>query len=354
MNNFKNVLEIIEEFNNRNRIEDVIKTVSGETIKGKSLCCPIHRGNNKHGASINPRTNVFSCWTSDCGRGLTPWQFVKKYYNLSTFKEVAQKVNQLFNANIPIYNKNKQNITKEEFDVVYNVDRYLSEANNMIKKELEECNHILLNANTGLGKTYAIVDFVTKNNIDDYVFFLVPTRSIAEQVSKDYPKFRLFYDNDTQLPASRFIVSTYHKIYHLQRAVERETEQCCLLNEFPPSYMVIIDEVHEIMSKRKLLSVKARNIELFLKNADRSILMSANTDYVYRAYKDKNMFNKYICVNRRNIEYNANNLNIHHYHIFYLKPFVTLIPPAVVIVIIYSGRSSPKALGNLQYFLNRV
>lgn len=312
MNNFKNVLEIIEEFNNKNNIEDVIKTITGATIKGKSLCCPIHGGDNKHGASINARTNVFSCWTGACGRGLTPWQFVKKYYNLSTFKEVAQKVNQLFNANIPIFDKNKQkNITKEEFDVVYNVDRYLSEANNMIKKELEECNHILLNANTGLGKTYAIVDFVTKNNTDDYVFFLVPTRSIAEQVSKDYPMFQLFYDNDTQLPCSKFIVSTYHKIHHLQRAIERETEQRCLLGEFPPTYAVIVDEVHEIMSKRKLLSVKARNIELFLKNADRSILMSANTDYVYKAYKDKNMFNKYICVKARKIEHNADNLNIY-------------------------------------------
>lgn len=309
----KNVLDIIEEFNNRNRIEDVIKVVAGATITRNSLCCPLHNGDNQHGASINTRTNVFSCWTGACGRGLTPWMFVKKYYNLNGFKEVAEKVNNLFNANIPIFHnkKNKQNITKEEFDVVYTVDKYLSEANDMIKKELEESCHVLLNANTGLGKTHAVVDFVTKNNIDDYVFFLVPTRSIAEQVSRDYPAFRLFYDNDTQLPCSKFIVSTYHKIHHLQRAIERETEQRCLLGEFPPSYMVVIDEVHEIMSKRKLLSVKARNIELFLKNADRSILMSANTDYVYRAYKDKNMFNKYICVNRRNIEYNANNLNIY-------------------------------------------
>lgn len=307
----KNVLDIIEEFNNKNKIEDVIRIVSGASITRNSLCCPLHHGDNKYGASINARTNVFSCWTGACGRGLTPWTFVQKYYRLTTFKEVAEKVNALFNANIPIFDKKNKQIKKEEFDVVYNVDKYLSEANDMIKKELEESCHVLLNANTGLGKTHAIVDFVTKNNIDDYVFFLVPTRSIAEQVSKDYPKFRLFYGNDTQLPASKFIVSTYHKIYHLQRAIEMETEQRCLLGEFPPTYFVIIDEVHEIMSKRKLLSVKARNIELFLKNADRTILMSASTDYVYKAYKDKNMFNKYVCVKARKIEYNADNLNIY-------------------------------------------
>lgn len=311
----KNVLEIIEEFNNKNNIENVIKVITGATITRNSLCCPLHQGDNRHGASINPRTNVFSCWTGACGRGLTPWQFVQKYYRLTTFKEVAQKVNDLFNANIPIFDKNsnKQNkhIKKEEFDVVYDVDKYLSEANDMIKKELEENCHLLLNANTGLGKTYAVVDFVTKHNIDDYVFFLVPTRALAEQVSKDYPAFQLFYDNDTQLPPSKFIVSTYHKIHHLQKSVEAETEQRCLLGEFPPTYAVIVDEVHEIMSKRKLLGVKARNIELFLKNADRSILMSANTDYVYKAYKDKNMFNKYICVKARKTEHNADNLNIY-------------------------------------------
>ena len=165
----KTAIDIIEEFNNKNNIEDVIKVVSGVTITRNSLCCPLHQGNNKHGASINARTNVFSCWTSTCGRGLTPWQFVQKYYRLTTFKEVAEKVNDLFNANIPIFDKNskQKNITKEEFDVAYNVDKYLSEANNMIKKELEENCHLLLNANTGLGKTHAVVDFVTKNNVDE-------------------------------------------------------------------------------------------------------------------------------------------------------------------------------------------
>lgn len=314
MNNFKTVIDIIEEFNNKNNIEDVIRTATGATITRNSLCCPLHQGDNKHGASINVRTNVFSCWTGTCGRGLKPWEFVKKYYGLKNFKEVAEKVNVLFNANIPVFSKNssnKKHIIKDKFDAIYNVDKYLSEANALIKKDLEECNHILLNANTGLGKTFAVVDFVTKNNIDDYVFFLVPTRSIAEQVAQNYPKFKLFYDDDTQLPPSKFIVSTYHKIYHLQKAIERETEQRCLLNEFPPSYFVIIDEVHEIMSKRKLLNVKARNVELFLKNADRSILMSANTDYIYKSYKDKNIFDKYICVNKRNVEYNADNLNIY-------------------------------------------
>ena len=115
----KTAIDIIEEFNNRNRIEDVIKVLTGATITRNSLCCPIHNGNNQHGASINVRTNVFSCWTHDCGRGLTPWTFVKKYYGLTTFKEVAEKVNALFNANIPIWDKNKQNknITKERFRV---------------------------------------------------------------------------------------------------------------------------------------------------------------------------------------------------------------------------------------------
>ena len=34
--------EIIENFNNNNSIKDVIETVTGTTIRGKSFCCPIH------------------------------------------------------------------------------------------------------------------------------------------------------------------------------------------------------------------------------------------------------------------------------------------------------------------------
>lgn len=307
------VLRVIEEFNSKHNVKDVIESITGVQIKNKSLCCPIHGGDNNHGASINPAKNIFTCWTSDCGRGLTPWKFISKYYNLNGFKEVAIKANELFNANITIY-KNQEEKSIEEagsYDNVINVEKYLSQAKEILLNELRDNNHLLLNANTGLGKTFGITELAEDITEVDYIFFLVPTRSIAEQVAKDYPSFNIFYGNDIVLPKSRFIVSTYHKIHMLEEAMEGETQVRAEQEEFPPMYAVVVDEVHELMAKRKLLKEKAIKIEEFIQNSDYSILMSANTEYIYKAHKENNLFNRYLNVKTVDKHYNANNLNIY-------------------------------------------
>lgn len=306
------VLRVIEEFNSKHNIKDVIENITGVQIKRKSLCCPLHGGDNKNGSSIDPAKNIFTCWTSDCGRGITPWGFISKYYNLNGFKEVAEKANFLFNANIPIYEKKSIQAVERhlEGDKILKVENYLSECKSSLRAEIEEYNHVLLNANTGLGKTYGIIDLLKDNKDMDYIFLLVPTRSIAEQVAKDYPIFNLFYGDDVTLPPSRFIVSTYHKIHMLERALEGEIQSRAFMGEFPPMYTVVVDEVHELQAKRKLLGNKARMIEQFIKNSDNSILMSANTSYIYRTYKDKGLFNRYIAVDTESIKYNADNFNI--------------------------------------------
>lgn len=308
----RDVLRVIEEFNSRHNIKDVIENITGVQIKRKSLCCPLHGGDNKNGSSIDPAKNIFTCWTSDCGRGITPWGFISKYYNLNGFKEVAEKANSLFNANIPIYEKKSIQAPEKhiEGDKILKVENYLSECKSSLEAEIEEYNHVLLNANTGLGKTYGLIDLLKDNKSMDYIFLLVPTRSIAEQVTKDYPLFNIFYGNDIILPKSRYIVSTYHKIHMLEKAIEGEIEARAILGEFPPMYTVIVDEVHELQSKRKLLGNKARMIENFIKNSDNSILMSANTSYINKTYKDKGLFNRYITVDTENIKYNADNFNI--------------------------------------------
>ena len=306
------VLRVIDEFNNKHNIKNVVEIITGAHIKRNSLCCPLHGGDNKNGASIHEGKNIFTCWTHDCGKGLTPWQFISKYYNLNTFKEVAEKANILFNANIPIYNKRDVQEPKRhlESDIILKVQNYLSESKTSLAREIKEYRHILLNANTGLGKTYGIIDLLKDNKDMDYIFLLVPTRSIAEQVAKDYPIFDLFYGDDVTLPPSRFIVSTYHKIHMLERALEGEIQSRAFMGEFPPMYTVVVDEVHELQAKRKLLGNKARMIEQFIKNSDNSILMSANTSYIYRTYKDKGLFNRYIAVDTESIKYNADNFNI--------------------------------------------
>lgn len=132
MNYKRTTGEIIAQFNDSHKIQDVIETITGGIIKNKSLCCPLHGGDNNAGASIHIGKNILSCWTGDCGRAITPWYFIQKYYGLNSFKEVAQKANDLFNAGIPIYEKKEvaeeEDKQQVEYDAVYNVSKYLSEA----------------------------------------------------------------------------------------------------------------------------------------------------------------------------------------------------------------------------------
>lgn len=309
-----NMVKIIDEFNSSHSIKYVIETVTGQSLKGKSMCCPMpdHKGDrdNPHGASINEGKNIFSCWSSDCGKGLTPWNFIKKYYGLQGFKEVAEKVNSLFNTNIPIYNKtsNTELININNYDITYKVNNYLSECVEL-QKELQEFNHLLLNANTGLGKTYGIVD-LNKNTTYDYVFFLTPSRALAESVSNEYG-YELFYGNDTEFKGSKYISATFNKIGAINRNIDRENQYRSLLGQPLVTYTVVIDEVHELMSKRRLLGEVAREIEAFVLNSDESILMSANTKDIYEAYKDNGLFNRYISVESKDKLYNSDNTHIY-------------------------------------------
>lgn len=306
MNNINIIKILIDNFNKSHSIKEVIEICTNQTLNGKSLCCPIHGGDNKNGASIDEGKNIFTCWTSDCGRGLSPWLFIKKYYNLQGFKEVAEKVNSLFNANIPIYEKGINSDPLEEvnnFDETYKVNKYLSECKEL-KEELQQHKHLLLNGNTGLGKTFGIID-IHKDNKNDYVFLLVYTRSLAEGVASQYG-YELFYDKETELPKSKYIVSTYNKINAINRNLAKENEYRSLLNQPLVTYSVVVDEIHELMSKRNLLGSNiARELEAFIINSDDSILMSANTNNVYEAYKDNNLFNRYIKIESKEDLYNS-------------------------------------------------
>lgn len=312
MNDYK---VIIDKFNDSHNIRDVIEICTGENLKSKSLCCPIHGGDNKHGSSIDTGKNIFTCWTSDCGRGLSPWGFVQKYYNLQGFKEVAEKVNNLFNTNIPIYEKGVNNGDTgvinydNNFDKIYKVNQYLSDCKEF-KTELQQHKHLLLNANTGLGKTFGIVE-LNKNNNNDYVFFLVSTRALAEDVANEYG-YELFYDNDSVLPNTKYIVSTYKKIYRIQEDLNTKNYYRAMNNEFLVTYSVVVDEIHELMSKRNLTGGDCvREIESFILNSDDSILMSANTNNIYEAYKDTDLFSRYIKVESKESLYNSDKTYIY-------------------------------------------
>lgn len=316
---------IIEEFNNNNSIKDVIETVAGIRINKNSFPCPLHGGDNKNGSSIDKAKNRFSCWTHDCGRGLTPWAFIKRYYGFTTFQQTAEKVNQLFKANIPIFekgiSKKKQEYKftkpKIKFDsIAENIGKHISvESIQIIESRIKECNHIVLEAPTGIGKSYTMTSLAEKlcEELDlDYVFFMVPTRSIVENISSTYSKYKKFYGDDCYLDG-KFIVMTYNKSTLTNKLIENELEFRAIqrmAKDF--KYLVIADEIHELLSKRNILGVMlSKEIENFICNADYSICMSANTQDFINAYRGKNIYNHTLKIEPKEVNYNADNLYIY-------------------------------------------
>ena len=319
--------DIIEEFNNKHKIEDILEE-HGFRRKGKMYSCKFH-GEDKHpSASVHPTDNYFKCFT--CGEVLTPWNFLKKYYNLNSFIEVARKANSKYGANIVIWEervapakkKTVRNILKQRAidnkieGITYTVKDYLSEANNNIKSDLEKYRHLLIGANTGIGKTFG-TSLIAKELPVDYVIFFVPNRSIAEQIASE-GQFKLFYGDDTDLPKSKYIVATYQKVHAIERAFKKENnyraiqyqDKAYSFNDLI-SYAVIVDETHELMDKRNMYLKFIRDLEDFIIFAEYSIMMSANITDIYRAYKDKEVFKHTIQIEQEAKHYNADDLYIY-------------------------------------------
>ena len=296
---------VIQEFNEKYGIKEVVRKVANVEYIGKRekyLKCPFCNGI----ANINVAQNKFFC--GKCKTYLTPWYFVKEYYKLESFKDTLNKINEIFNENLGIVALKE---AKVEYNEVYKIDCYLSEALKELKEELKYNHHILLNANTGIGKTFGINElFKVIPNNEDYIFVLEPTRVNAEQFAEDYPTFKLFYGNDTELPDSKHIVCTFQKIHLLLELIEAKEMQIVSDGGLGLTYTVVLDECHELMTKRVLLGEKARLIEYFLMNSDYSIIMSANTKYFYRAYKEGNLFKRYISIELKEKVYNAKVLSI--------------------------------------------
>lgn len=316
----KNVATLINEFNDTHAIKDVIEIVTGTSIVGKSFPCPLHNGNNKHGSSVDIAKNIFSCWTSDCGKGLKPWNFIKKYYNLTTFQEVATKVNKVFGANVPIYEKGtkkgkvyKFHKPKVEFDKTLILsEKYIDK---VVQEELlqllKDYKGVTLQANTGIGKTYTITD-LSKSLDVNYVVLLVPTRAIVEDVASNYSHFKKFYGDDVELPGGKYIVATYNKARAINKQIDNITEYNALLGLAPPKIAVIIDETHELLLKRNLLGNYVVNeLEGLIKNADYKLFMSANTANFIESYRDDGIYNLTVNIEHKEVNYNANNVNIY-------------------------------------------
>lgn len=312
-----------KEFSDFFTISEVIYKLQGISVEnGKSFICPFHKSSkNKSNSSINRDDKVFRCWTRGCGgdKGLTPYAYADYYcrevLKLNDWKEVKKYIDSVFNTNL--YKEPRKDLkpkSKNVYDEVLKVDKYLSEVILEVIDNVKNNKTIVLNGGTGIGKTRALAVGLKENfnRLDvNRVVFVTPRSSIVEEISNRYD-YDKFYKNDTVLPVSNFVVATTHKGKLLNNGL---TDWKVNLNNkdnlemIPEKYILVVDEAHLLMTNRNIVG-NIKEIEQLISNAKYCIFTSANTYHFYKACKDQYNINKHISVQRKERIYNMESLDV--------------------------------------------
>ena len=320
-----------EKINNMSMTE-VIYKLTGESPKrindnNHVLVCPIHGKSGKgYNASIKG-DRVISCWSQGCLRGDGAFSFLEKYLveveGMSDFIDRFKRIDSLLGTNLYVSLEKQKEKKKEEnlFTKEFFVNKYCAEKEieqDLMFELLSEKNSIL-NAGTGLGKTYFLThfaNFLTENRMVDKVFFLTPRRSLVEEIAEKYKSlnFVSFMGNDDYLPEERNIVATTHKAHRINASIEmpvlylNDEEEIHYITE-DLNYAVIIDECHLLHTSRQIVG-NIDEINRLIQNSSYTIFTSANTNHFYKACKEEYDIKNYISIKRKNRLYNLEKLEI--------------------------------------------
>ena len=320
-----------EKINNMSMTE-VIYKLTGESPKrindnNHVLVCPIHGKSGKgYNASIKG-DRVISCWSQGCLRGDGAFSFLEKYLveveGMSDFIDRFKRIDSLLGTNLYVSLEKQKEKKKEEnlFTKEFFVNKYCAEKEieqDLMFELLSEKNSIL-NAGTGLGKTYFLThfaNFLTENRMVDKVFFLTPRRSLVEEIAEKYKSlnFVSFMGNDDYLPEERNIVATTHKAHRINASIEmpvlylNDEEEIHYITE-DLNYAVIIDECHLLHTSRHIVG-NIDEINRLIQNSSYTIFTSANTNHFYKACKEEYDIKNYISIKRKNRLYNLEKLEI--------------------------------------------
>ena len=320
-----------EKINNMSMTE-VIYKLTGESPKrinnnNHVLVCPIHGKTGKgYNASIKG-DRVISCWSQGCLRGDGVFSFLEKYLveveRMSDFIDRFKRIDSLLGTNLYVSLEKQKEKKKEEnlFTKEFFVNKYCAEKEieqDLMFELLSEKNSIL-NAGTGLGKTYFLThfaNFLTKNRMVDKVFFLTPRRSLVEEIAEKYKSlnFVSFMGNDDYLPEEKNVVATTHKAHRINASIEmpvlylNDEEEIHYITE-DLNYAVIIDECHLLHTSRQIVG-NIDEINRLIQNSSYTIFTSANTNHFYKACKEEYDIKNYISIKRKKRLYNLEKLEI--------------------------------------------
>lgn len=322
-----------KEIINNMSMSEIVFKLTGEYPKSTSngnyaLVCPIHGKTGKGYNSSIKNDRTISCWSQGCFRGDGVFSFLEKYLSekegLTDFVERFKRIDELLGTSlyIPLERQKRKQKEKEElFTKEFLVNKYCAEEE--IEKELifellsEKTS--ILNAGTGLGKTYFLThfaNFLTSNNIVDKVFFLTPRRSLVEEIAEKYKdlNFTSFMGNDDFLPEAKNIVATTHKSHRINSSIEMPEIFVDGDRDFhymteDLNYAVIIDECHLLHTSRQIVG-NIEEINKLIEKSSCTIFTSANTDHFYKACKETYDIKNYISIKRRERLYNLEKLDI--------------------------------------------
>ncbi|EMU55040.1 DEAD/DEAH box helicase family protein [Clostridium butyricum] len=192
-------------------------------------------------------------------------------------------------------------------DYLIRFDDKISEKNEELTQIVKNNKKVIIQAPTGSGKTYS-VDKMVDNLETDFAFLFVPNRSLAEQVRKLYPNWGLFYGSSyvpdyehynkfvctydkaslVQSFIDNYRLGVYGNLFDIDDLFNGKSQQ--LIGK-TISYTTIVDETHELLHKRRLVTRngnnKARTVEDFVKGAKYQIYLSASTDGYMRAWNSE-------------------------------------------------------------------
>ena len=315
----------IDYINNNFKMSEVVDRVTGiRCDRSGFLICPIHgssKSNKNCSINVKKGDNIITCWSEQCLKGSGVFNFLDKYLRevkgINDWKEVYKAIDSILGTNLYIKPVKEEKATQEvinDFTHEFKINKYCNEVEKEVKKIIFEKKCTLVNAGTGLGKTYMLTEIGKDiSKIVDNVIYLTARRSLVEEIAEKY-NYKSFMGNDFLMPDSPVVVATTHKAYMINYTLQTSDLGMSEVNSnelefYNKNYGLIIDECHLLHACRGIIG-NIEEINELIQNAEFVIFTSANTKHFYKAFKEEYKIENYINIERKEKAYNLDNLDI--------------------------------------------
>lgn len=245
--------------------------VSINTASTVNIPCPVH-GGKKNNFAVYPDTNTAYCF-SECNKVYNPISLVTEYYRVD-YREALMIIANDFGIDVEQYKIEFKQTSNKPPEKVKNLhyDNYVSECKDEVIEAINKHSKILIDAPTGGGKTYAIVEIM--NSFKDSLNIILTPNVIQNKQNAKIYSIQAFTGEDKNI-YSNCISATYDKARTL---IEYIKARDLKVNLF-------IDECHLLIDASNYRMRAISDITELSQVADKVIYMSATNDYTREILK---------------------------------------------------------------------